>query len=80
MAEQSTGFRALVGAIVASYESEPKTRHIDSGHMPSRDTIIEILKLMRELIFPGYFGKQNLTARTLAKGLDLLGIEHPEQM
>ena len=47
MGNEAEGFKSLVGAIVASYESDAKTRHIDSGHMPNRDTIIEIVKLMR---------------------------------
>jgi serine O-acetyltransferase len=59
------GFKSLVQAIVTSYQDEPRTRHIDAGHLPNRDTIIELIKLIRELLFPGYFGKQNLTARTL---------------
>jgi serine O-acetyltransferase len=65
MADEPFGFKALVQAIVTSYQEEPRTRHIDAGHLPNRDTIIELIKLIRELIFPGYFGKQNLTARTL---------------
>ncbi|HUO06811.1 MAG TPA: serine acetyltransferase [Phycisphaerae bacterium] len=55
----------LVQAIVDSYNAEPRTRHIDAGHLPNRDAIIELLKLIRELLFPGYFGKQNLTAEML---------------
>jgi serine O-acetyltransferase len=65
MANEVIGFKSLVQAIVASYEAEPQTRHIDAGHLPNRDAIIELTKLIRELLFPGYFGKQNLTARTL---------------
>jgi serine O-acetyltransferase len=65
MANDTPLHQALVQAIVASYEAEPRTRHIDAGHLPNRDVIIELTKLIRELLFPGYFGKQNLTARTL---------------
>lgn len=61
MANDATNFRSLVQAIVASYQSEPKTRHIDAGHLPNRDAVIELVKLIREVLFPGYFGKQNLT-------------------
>jgi serine O-acetyltransferase len=55
----------LVQAIVDSYNADEATRHIDAGHLPNRDAIIELLRTIRELLFPGYFGKQNLTAEML---------------
>jgi serine O-acetyltransferase len=58
-------FQSLVASIVASDLAEPRTRHIDAGYLPNRDTVIEIVKLMRELLFPGYFGRQHLTSSTL---------------
>lgn len=63
--EASSAFSALVAAIVASDLAEPLTRHIDAGSLPSRDAVIDLVKKLRELLFPGYFGKQNLTAQTL---------------
>jgi serine O-acetyltransferase len=65
MSQEQLGFHSLVEAIVSSYQTEPKTRHIDAGHLPNRDTIIELIRQIRELLFPGYFGRQNLTSRTL---------------
>jgi serine O-acetyltransferase len=50
---------------VASDLAEPVTRHIDAGSLPNRDTVIDLVKKLRELLFPGYFGKQNLTSQTL---------------
>jgi serine O-acetyltransferase len=50
---------------VASDLGEPLTRHIDAGSLPSRDAVIDLVKKLRELLFPGYFGKQNLTSQTL---------------
>ena len=58
-------FTDLVSALVTSYQAEPRTRHIDAGYLPNRDAIIEIIKQLRELLFPGYFGKQNLSSKTL---------------
>jgi serine O-acetyltransferase len=55
----------LVAAIVASDLAEPRTRHIDAGSLPNRDAIITLVKQLRELLFPGYFGKQYLAASTL---------------
>jgi serine O-acetyltransferase len=65
MPTNNSNLSALTNAIVDSYNANPKTRHIDAGHLPSRDAVIELLTLIRELVFPGYFGKQNLTAKTL---------------
>jgi serine O-acetyltransferase len=65
MPPDNTNFTALVQAIVSSYNDSPATRHIDAGHLPNRNAVIELTELVRELLFPGYFGKQNLTTRTL---------------
>lgn len=58
-------FSKLVNSISASYSAESKIKHIDAGKLPNRDAIIGIIRLLRELLFPGYFGKQNLTSKTL---------------
>ena len=58
-------FAEQVDAIVASDLAEPLTRHNDAGALPSRDAVIDLVKKLRELLFPGYFGKQNLTTQTL---------------
>jgi serine O-acetyltransferase len=55
----------LVQAIVTSYQANPNTRHIDAEVLPNRDAVIELIKLIRELLFPGYFGKQNLATGML---------------
>jgi serine O-acetyltransferase len=65
MADDVANFQSLVQAIVASYRADPRTRHVDTGHLPNRDAVIELIKLLRELLFPGYFGKQNLSSATL---------------
>jgi serine O-acetyltransferase len=64
-AANPAGFPDLVAAIVASDLAEPVTRHIDAGSLPNRDAVIDLVKKLRELLFPGYFGKQNLTTQTL---------------
>jgi len=60
-----TGLSSLVKAIVSSYETEPRTSHIDTASLPNRDEVVEIIKLFRELLFPGYFGKQDLRPEAL---------------
>jgi serine O-acetyltransferase len=58
-------FNELVAAIVESGLAEPRTVHIDAPALPSRDTVIELVKLLRELLFPGYFGRPHLSSSTL---------------
>lgn len=70
----------LVQAIIASYEAEPKTRHIDESPLPNRDAVIELVKLIRELLFPGYFGKQNLTRESLEVHVTALAAQVQEKL
>ncbi len=65
MPSQDHDLTPLVNAIVDSYQAQPLTRHVDASSLPSRDEIIELTKLLRELLFPGFFGKQNLTTHNL---------------
>jgi serine O-acetyltransferase len=56
----------LVAAIVASTLDDPTTRHLDAAPLPSRDAVVRITTQLRELLFPGYFGRQGLNAADLA--------------
>ena len=77
MSQPPNNLTDLVAAVVASYQSEPRTRHIDGSMLPNRDAIIDLVKLLRELIFPGFFGKQNLASGTLPYHVgELLGTIH----
>jgi len=60
-----TGLSHLVKSLVTSYQTEPRTSHIGTANLPSRDEVTEIIELFRELLFPGYFGKQDLRLETL---------------
>jgi len=56
---------AVVEKIVASVTAEPRLQHLNRVYLPSRDDIISIIKLLRQLVFPGYYGKQGLTSANL---------------
>ncbi|GGD98520.1 serine O-acetyltransferase [Paenibacillus nasutitermitis] len=56
---------SLVTAIVASHREHPQTISLDSVALPNRDAVIDIIHLLRGLLFPGYFGKQNLSNATI---------------
>lgn len=55
----------LVATMVDSYRKHPNIVLLGSGSLPNRDTIIEIIHGLRALLFPGYFGKQNLADATM---------------
>ena len=55
----------LAGDVLASYEAEPRTRHIDAGPLPSRSRAIELLEMLRDLVFPGYFARHLLTKQNV---------------
>ena len=50
----------LVDKVVASYNSDERTRHIDRMFLPNRAEIVEIIRLLLELAYPGHYGRQNL--------------------
>jgi len=51
----------LTDDIVANYRSAKRTQRIGSAVLPSRDAIVEIIGELRQLVFPGFFGKLALT-------------------
>ena len=53
---------SVVDAIVDSILAEPKIRHLNRVLMPSRDVVIDCVKKLRQLAFPGYFGQPGLTS------------------
>jgi serine O-acetyltransferase len=57
---------ALVEGMLASYRRDPRAQHVNRRFLPSRDEILEIVKLLLELFYPGYFGRQDLTDENLA--------------
>ena len=52
----------LVKSTITSYKEQQYIVPLDFGPLPSRDIIIVISKLLRQLLFPGYFGKKNFEA------------------
>jgi serine O-acetyltransferase len=56
----------LVGALIASYRASERGSHVNRHFLPSRDEIVETLQLLMQLIYPGYFGRQDLTDENVA--------------
>ena len=56
---------SLVDSLLDSYRGDERTHHLDSEFLPSRAEVIEIIQELRELLFPGFFVKQRLTAQNV---------------
>lgn len=54
-----------VEALLASYREDPRAQHVNRRFLPSRDEIVEIAGLLFEILFPGYFGRLDLTDANL---------------
>ncbi len=55
----------VVNRLVTSMMAEPRMQHLTRVYLPNRDAIVQCIEGLRELIYPGYFGKQGLTRANL---------------
>lgn len=47
--------------VVATYVDTPvRLHHLEITPLPSRESMIEVIALLQEIIFPGYFGKKGM--------------------
>lgn len=51
---------AVVDRIVDSCKVRDCLNHLDSGAVPSRDGIVEVIGLLREIVYPGYGAEEEL--------------------
>jgi serine O-acetyltransferase len=51
----------LVDALVKSYHENTESIKLDTGNLLNRTVIIELIEKLRGLLFPGYFGKKNIS-------------------
>jgi serine O-acetyltransferase len=58
---------AVVDELVKSILAEPKMQHLNRVFLPDRDAIIKAIRLLRLVIYPGYFGKQGLTTDNIGQ-------------
>jgi len=70
----------IVDSIVRSVVEEPRMQHLNRVMLPSRDQIIECVKDLRQLIYPGYFGKQGLTRENLPFRIGELVLELSDKL
>ena len=70
----------VVEAIVKSVMAEPRMQHLNRVLLPDREVIIECLRLLRQMIFPGYFGKRGSPRRNVPFRMGELVIELSEML
>ena len=56
---------SVVESLVASVLKHDNMQHLNRVLLPSRDVIIDCIELLRQVAFPGYFGKQGLTTQNV---------------
>lgn len=55
----------LVSSYVASYRKHSQSINNDIGLLPNRDCIVDIINMLREILFPEYFGRQHLITASI---------------
>ena len=66
---QATAREKLTGELLGSYLQDERARRISQRYLPSREAIVEILESVLDLMYPGYFGRQDLNADNLSEHL-----------
>jgi serine O-acetyltransferase len=62
---QEDRLKAAIFATVQSCADERTVDHVGAALIPSKDEIIRILNVLQDVLFPGFFGRQELTHSTL---------------
>jgi serine O-acetyltransferase len=62
---QISSLDALAGDLLDSCLSDERARRISHRYLPSREAIVAILEGVLDLMYPGYFGRRDLTKENL---------------
>src|SRR3984957_6098563 len=60
-----TPLQELTGEFLDSYLGDERARRISQRYLPSREAIVEILESVLDLMYPGYFGRRDLSGENL---------------
>jgi serine O-acetyltransferase len=61
----STAVDQLTGGLLKSYLGDERAKRISHRYLPSREGIVEILQAVLDLMYPGYFGRGDLSVDNL---------------
>jgi serine O-acetyltransferase len=56
----------IIADIVATYGEVSKINHLDDRPLPSRQAVQEIIEGLKEILYPGYFGRRHFTLDNIA--------------
>ncbi len=62
----------LTDELLASYLADARALSVSRRYLPSREAIVEILEMVLDLMYPGYFGRRDLTHETLGAHIGTL--------
>jgi serine O-acetyltransferase len=66
LTSQATALEQLTGELLDSYAADARALRISRHYLPSREAIVEILESLLDLMYPGYFGRRDLSRENLA--------------
>jgi len=55
----------IIDRIVGTYEAISRINHLGRRALPSRETVADILAGLKEILYPGYFGRRNFTRENI---------------
>jgi serine O-acetyltransferase len=67
---QARALEQVAGELLDSYLGDERARRISQRYLPSREVIVEILESVLDLMYPGYFGRQDLNAGNLSQHIE----------
>ncbi|MBE3069151.1 MAG: serine acetyltransferase, partial [Planctomycetes bacterium] len=56
---------AIIDEIVATYDEISKTNHLGERALPSREAVASLIDGLKEILYPGYFGRRNFTRENI---------------
>ena len=56
---------SVVDKVVKSCHEDLGIEHFESVSIPSKESVIEIINILEDILYPGYFGEQELTSSAL---------------
>ena len=63
---ETTVLGQLTGELLDSYAADSRALRVSRRYLPSREAIVEILQSLLDLMYPGYFGRRDLSRENLA--------------
>lgn len=64
-AATASALDSLTGRLIDSYLSDERARRLSHRYLPSREAIVGIVEGVLDLMYPGYFGRRDLTEQNL---------------